>query len=313
MVRMPRTRLGLAVGALLSATAIWGATYVVIKGALADLGPFTIITSRFALGWVLLWALARRRGYRPSMSLDPRFLVFGLSGIVLHNGLETVGLVYTSAASAALVIGSAPAVTAGMSVLFLKERLGRLQTTGVALSVAGVALISFAADGSASSNPIIGNLLVFAGVVAWGVYTVQGKRLTAGYSGLVATAAGAGGALLFLVPLSVGEMVFRGLPHFTTQSLLLIAYLGLLASAAAYALWNFALEKVDASVAAPFINLVPVLGLTLAIIVGESVAMLQIVGGATVGVGVWLSTRNRKSIAHRAEESRNGALSLETS
>jgi drug/metabolite transporter (DMT)-like permease len=221
---------------------------------------------------------------------------------VLHNGLETLGLVFTSAGSAALVIASAPAITVGMSWVFLRERVGRLQAVGIALSVAGVAVISIQAPGGISSQVIIGNLLVFAGVVAWGAYTVQGKRITAGESGIVATAAGAGGALVFLLPLSFGEVVIQGPPEFTAGAVASIAYLGILASAVAYALWNYALEQVDASVAAPYVNLVPVIGLTLALAVGETTTLLQLAGGATVGVGVWLSTKG--AAARRRERMR---------
>jgi drug/metabolite transporter (DMT)-like permease len=70
-------------------------------------------------------------------------------------------------------------------------------------------------------------------------------------------------------------------------------YLGVGASAAAYALWNFALEHVDASVAAPYVNLVPIIGLALAVVLGESLTPMDLAGGLTVAAGVWLSTSRR--------------------
>jgi drug/metabolite transporter (DMT)-like permease len=291
--------------------AIWGATYVVTKGALQDIGPFTILVLRFGTGWLALWAVAARRGYSPAMSLDPRFILFGLSGIVLHNGLETLGLVFTSAGSAALVIASAPAVTAALSFFFLRERIGRTRAIGIALSVAGVAVISSNGAGADASRLILGNLLVFAGVVAWAVYTVQGKQLTEGYSGLVATAAGAGSSLLFLVPLSLGEVVVQGFPTFTPGAIAAVAYLGLLASALAYGLWNYALEQVEASVAAPFVNLVPVIGLALAVALGEATTTMQLLGGGAVGIGVWLSTRSARPVSERGERRPSASRSMQ--
>jgi drug/metabolite transporter (DMT)-like permease len=65
------------------------------------------------------------------------------------------------------------------------------------------------------------------------------------------------------------------------------------ASAAAYALWNFALEHVDATVAAPYVNLVPIIGLALAVFLGESPTPADLAGGITVAAGVWLSTSRR--------------------
>ena len=307
-------RMHRAVPALLAAVVIWGATYVITKQALADLGPFTILVIRFGTGWLLLWAVAAGRGYSPKMSLEPRFLVFGLTGIVLHNGLETMGLVFTSAGSAALVIASAPAVTAAMSFFVLKERIRRIQAAGIAASVGGVILITAQGAGGSAGPAIAGNVLVFAGVVAWAVYSIQGKRITTGLSGLVATAAGAGGALIFLLPLAFGELVVTGVPSFTPGALLSVAYLGALASAAAYGLWNYALEHVDASVAAPFLNLVPVIGLVLAIAAGEPTDPIQIAGGLTVGVGVWLSTdRATRERSLPAARRRRADLGMEPS
>ncbi len=72
-----------------------------------------------------------------------------------------------------------------------------------------------------------------------------------------------------------------------------LLYLGLGASAAVYALWNFALEHVDASVAAPYVNLVPIIALALAVLLGESPTATDFAGGATVAAGVWLSRSRR--------------------
>jgi drug/metabolite transporter (DMT)-like permease len=110
---------------------------------------------------------------------------------------------------------------------------------------------------------------------------------------IVGTTAGTGAALLFLVPAAIVESWGRGMPAVGVADVTGLLYLGLGASAAAYALWNFALEHVDASVAAPYVNLVPIIGLALAVAVGESLTAPDVVGGATVAAGVWLSTSRR--------------------
>ena len=57
------------------------------------------------------------------MSLQPRFLLFGLTGVSLYFGLQNIGLLFTSAGNAALINGSIPAITAILAVLCLGERL----------------------------------------------------------------------------------------------------------------------------------------------------------------------------------------------
>jgi drug/metabolite transporter (DMT)-like permease len=60
------------------------------------------------------------------------------------------------------------------------------------------------------------------------------------------------------------------------------------ASALPIFLWNYALRYVPASAAALYINLVPVVGLVSALLVGERVGAAQLVGGALAVAGVLL-------------------------
>jgi drug/metabolite transporter (DMT)-like permease len=89
-----------AVPALLAAMTIWGATYVITKAALPHLGPFTILLLRLVLGTAALMPFAWAGGYRPRLSLKKEFVLFGLTGMVLHLGFEILGLKFTSASSA---------------------------------------------------------------------------------------------------------------------------------------------------------------------------------------------------------------------
>ncbi len=63
-----------------------------------------------------------------------------------------------------------------------------------------------------------------------------------------------------------------------------------MASAVPIFLWNYALRYVPASAAALYINLVPVVGPVSALLVGERVGAVQLVGGALAVAGVLLET-----------------------
>lgn len=278
--------------ALILAMIIWGGTMVVTKSLLTGMGPATLLAVRFGVAFLCLVPFAYRAGFRLRDVVRREFLLFGVTGIVLHNGLETVGLRYTSAGSAAMVIGAIPAVTLVLSRLFLREALSFYRVAGVVLSVAGVALVSKPPAGDGALQ-LAGNLLVFGGVLAWGIYTIQGKKMSLRVPAIVGTTAGTGASLLFLVPGAVVESWDTGVPAMGMSDVTALLYLGLGASAAAYALWNFALDHVDASVAAPYVNLVPIIGLVLAVMLGESMTPLDAAGGAVVAAGVWLSTSRR--------------------
>jgi drug/metabolite transporter (DMT)-like permease len=293
-----------AVLALLVAMVIWGATYVVTKAALPNIGPFTILLVRLVLGTAALLPFAWRQGFRPRLALQRRFVLFGLSGMVLHLGFEILGLRFTSASSAVLIIATAPVVTLAFSIIFLKEQVTRRQLIGIALSIVGVVLITGARAADGYPLSWLGNLLVFAGVVTWGVFTVQGKRMAVEHSWLVSTTAATTAAIFLTLPLAAAEIAVEGAPTVTTGGVLALLYLGVLAQAVAYGLWNLALERVDASVAGPYVNLVPVIGVVLALGAGETMTALQWIGGATVAAGVWLN--HRRSAAAPAVEVRPG-------
>jgi drug/metabolite transporter (DMT)-like permease len=280
-----------AVPALLGAMAIWGGSYVVTKFALVAAGPFTVLWLRLAIAAAVMSPFAARRGFRFRMAFRREYIVFGFTGMALHLGLEILGLEFTSASSAALIIAAAPAVTVGFSVAFLKERLSLLQGIGIALSVVGVVLITGAPAPGGYPFAWLGNLLVFGGVVMWGIYTVQGRKMVVDQSWLVATTAATLSAVVMVLPVMFGEIALKGAPTFTTSSIAAVIFLGLFASATAYGLYNLALKYVGGSVVGPYISLVPVIGVVLALLVGETLTALQLVGGATVAVGVWLSHR----------------------
>lgn len=283
------------VGALLVAMLIWGGTYVVTSSALAAIGPFTILFLRVTIAFLVMAPFAMRRGYRPSMSLKKTFVLFGFTGMTLHLGLENMGLVFTSASTAALVVASAPAVVAAFSIVMLGERVGLVRVIGIVASIAGVILVTGAGMGTGGSHDALGALLVFGGVTAWGLFTVQGKRLSIGHPAIVSTTAATGAAIVLTLPLAVGEMFLNGVPQIALGDGLAILYLGLLASAVAYGLWNYALTQVDATVAGASVNLVPVIAVTIALLVGETLSTTQWVGGGVVAIGVWLTQRGKRS------------------
>ena len=183
-----------------------------------------------------------------------------------------------------------------LSVLLLKERVSRLQLLGIGLSIAGLLLVTGLNMNQTGSAPLVGNLFIFGGVLAWAVYTVQGKKLVSTFPWLVITTASISAGMLFLLPFAIGELWLQGLPHLRADGLFELLYLGAVSSALGYALWNYGLGFLDASEAAPYINLIPVVGLLLSVILlHEPLRLIQAAGGALTLFGVWLSNRGQAS------------------
>jgi len=278
--------------ALILTAIIWGSALVVTKSLLQEIGPFTAAVLRFFIAWVILAPFAFRQGYRLSLAVRPTFLLFGLTGIALYIAMTNVGLVYTAASSAALVQAAIPGVTTLFSVLLLKERVSRRQVLGIGLSIAGLLLVTGLNMHQTGSAPLVGNLFIFGGVLAWAVYTVQGKKLVSTFPWLVITTASISAGMLFLLPFGIVELWLQGMHHLRADGLFELLYLGTASSALGYALWNYGLRFLDASEAAPYINLIPVVGLLLSVILlHEPLSLIQAAGGALTLFGVWLSNR----------------------
>jgi drug/metabolite transporter (DMT)-like permease len=275
--------------ALVVAAAIWGSTFVVAKILLDEAAAFFIAAARFAIALAVLWPLLLWRGReRAAVYLRPAFIGLGLLGVAGNFGLQNLGLAYTGAADAALIVALTPVAIAALAAVFLSERLVRRQLTGIALSICGVILIT-GAGGVATPAAVLGDLLIAASTLAWAGYTLLGKRLSPRHSAATIATAGIGWGVAFLVPLALVEAVVVSPPELSLLGVAALAYLGIAASAATFLLWNYALNAVGASVAGTFLNLIPVFGVAFALLAGESVSLLQLGGGAAVGFGVWLA------------------------
>ena len=289
------------VAALLVVVALWSSTFVATKMLFDQIGPLGIALLRFVIASAILIPLADWRCVRPLPW--GRFALLGLTGVTLYFVGQNVGLVYTSASAASLIVACVPATIAVAAAVFLKERLTLLRIGGIAASVIGVGIIALTGKPEASAPaPLLGNLLVLGGVLSWTVYTALGKDVEH-LSFRVTSAASVGFGALFTLPLAGYEMATQGLPQLTPLGWLGVLYLGAGASAAAYFLWNYALRQMDASECAVYLNFVPALGVALAALtLGEAIRIPDIVGGALIIAGVTLASRSAPAAAPAERE-----------
>lgn len=291
-----------AVGALLVVVVIWGSTFVATKLLFSQIGPSAMALLRFVVASIILVPLAdwRSSGHLPW----GRLALLGLTGVTSYFFFQNVALVYTSATDASLIIACLPALVAGLAALFLGERLTASRVVGVAISIVGVVVVvALGAPEPTALAPLLGNALMLGAAVSWAAYTTIGKGLES-LSFRVTSAASVLFGALFLIPFAAAEVALQGWPRLTVDGWLGILYLGAGASALAYFLWNFALPRLDASEAAVYLNLVPLIGVLLAAAtLQESVGLVRVAGGALIVGGVTLASQApRRGAARRVPE-----------
>ena len=287
---------------LLLTMVVWGSTFVVTKELIRFWPPFTLAFVRVAIGSLVLLPLALTRHRRDVRLPWPTILFMGLIGVALYYITFNIAMLYTSASQGALVQSCIPAMTALVAVVWLRERASSLRWVGIALSVIGVMIVfsgNVSSDDTAggSSAALFGNLLMFASVVCWALYTSLAKRV-ADFDSIVITVCVTGSGALMLLPLAGYEVATDGLQPLPLMSWVGVLYLGGVASGLAYSLYNASLRHLDASEVGVYTNLIPVVGvLTGVIMLGEPLSMRAIVGGAVVMLGVWVTGRAERSPA----------------
>lgn len=289
---------------LLLAMLIWGSTFVVTKEVIGGLPPFALAFVRVALAAVVLLPLAqmRRRHQETEVGVHVSqssrlpwgaICAMGFIGVAAYYALFNLSLAYTSASQGALVQSCLPAMTALVAVVWLRERASLVRWIGIALSIAGVAIVFSGAPASGAKSAVLGGLLMFATTILWGVYTALAKRTTQFDSISITTAMLAVGAVM-LLPIAAVEIAGHGMPRLSLAGWLGVLYLGVVASGVAFILYNAALKHMDASLAGAYTNLIPIIGVIAGVIVlGEPLSARAILGGGIVFLGVWITSLQR--------------------
>jgi drug/metabolite transporter (DMT)-like permease len=289
---------------LLLTMVVWGSTFVVTKELIQFWPPYTLAFVRVAIGSLVLLPMALARHRRDARLPWPTILFMGLIGVALYYITFNVAMVYTSASQGALVQSSIPAMTALVAVVWLRERASLLRWLGIALSVSGVMIVFSGNTAGGSSSALLGNLLMFASVVCWALYTSLAKRVAA-FDSLVITVCVMGSGALMLLPLATYEVATAGLQPLPWLGWAGVLYLGGVASGLAYLLYNASLRHLDASEVGVYTNLIPVVGVfTGVILLGEPLSMRAIAGGVVVMLGVWVTSRSERLPAAAASAQR---------
>lgn len=221
--------------------------------------------------------------------------------------LWQVALFVTSVANATLLVNIAP-VWVGLGALFLfRERLGSYFWPGLALALAGMALVvSGGARQLARFN--YGDVLSIVGSLFYALYLLVTQRVRAGMDTLtfLALSTASSVALLLAVCLVSGAP----LVGFSLRTWAALAALGLVTHLGGYLAINYALGHLRATSVSVSLLAQPVLTALLSIpLLGELLSAQQIIGGALVLTGVYLVNR-RGSSGSRTSGRQNKRLKM---
>ena len=150
---------------LVSTTFIWGSTFVIVKGALADASPFPFIAVRFILAGLLMFGVMAR-GSLPRETLVPSLLL----GILLFTGyaFQTWGLVFTTPSKSAFITGFS-VILVPLIAIFHGHPMRAANVAGAGLGLLG---LYFLVMPSGIGGVNRGDLLTLFGAMAFAVHIV---------------------------------------------------------------------------------------------------------------------------------------------
>jgi O-acetylserine/cysteine efflux transporter len=270
--------------ALLAAGVLWGTTVPLSKVALGWLPPGWLAFTRFALAAAVLLVASRSR---VRSAASPAILVTGAIGYGGSVLLQNFGIERTSVTHAALLIGATPVLVAIIAAVLRHSVARPLAWSGFALSLAGVGLI---AGGKGSGSSLGGDALVLAAQLISAGFTVSQARLLRGRDPIAVTGLQLAGAAFAVLPIALVTEHHAAGPGTMTA---LLATIGLVVAGTVLptSLFAFGQSRVTADVAGAFLNLEPLVGAIMGIVLfAEPVGPVQIAGGAAITVGIGLSS-----------------------
>lgn len=272
--RDPRAPLALAL-----ACALWGSSFLFAKVALQELDPGHVLLYRFGLTAALLVPVLARGRSIPRPADWPLFVLTGFLCVPATMLIQFEGLARTSVTSASLLVGTGTPLLALAAVLFERERLGGRGWLAILLSCVGIVVMVGRPD---PGGAWFGDLLVFLSMAVAAAWVLLSRRLVGRYPPALASA----WILLVGTATLVPIVWFREGPPTIAPSGRAwgaVLVLAVACTVAAFLLWNWAVARVPAGRAAPFLNLEPVVGAALGVaILGDPLGAGILGGGALI-------------------------------
>ena len=274
------------------------------------MGVGSMVLYRFLFAALALLPLVAT--HRPGLNArEWRTLLFAsFLGVPLQFLIQFRGLQLTTVSHASLMVGTMPVILAVGATVLAHERLSKLGWGSLAVSSAGAALIAMSHAGhAAGGDPSLrGDLYVVLSLAIALFWILLNKRLMGRHSAVVVTAYGLLSGTLMLavfVPVMYGMPPVHGV---SVKAWMALAASGVLCTATTTLLWNWGMTQVPASEAGVLLNMEPLMGSVLGVMVlHERLGGYAYLGGGMILAASLTLTTQNKSAASKGEEAEMSA------
>lgn len=269
-----------------------GLNAIAVRQTLGELTPFWSAALRFMLAALIMVSivLVSDRGFPRGRSLVGA-AAYGAVGFAASYAFIYSGLVEAPASAGAVLLALTPLFTFGLAIIQGQERYRLEGFVGAVVAMLGVAVIF--ADQLGADVPLASLVLIVLGVLCIAESGVIVKWIPRGDPfGTNAVAMTSGGLILLALTIVSGEPVV--LPS-GPEAISALVYLVLLGTVVLFGAYVYALTRWTASAVSYATLLMPLVAVpTAAILTGEPITLLLLVGGAIILAGVYVGAFLRR-------------------
>ncbi|MDD5467683.1 MAG: DMT family transporter [Anaerolineales bacterium] len=274
--------------------AVWGSSFLWIKIALREVGPFTLVAIRLLFGILALWvaALISRPSWPREWRTWRNLTILGLFNNALPYLLISWGEVHIDSGVAAILNSTAPLFTMLIAhFLLADDRMSPTRLVALGMGFAGI-LILFSRDlNGGFRSGFAGQLAVLLATISYAGSSVFARKTTQQLSTVV----------IAMAPLLGADLIMWGVtplaePGFSLPSLpltwLALAWLGVIGVALAYLLYFYLLHNVGPTRTILVTYAFPLIGVLLGVLfLGEALDWRLALGGGLVVASIVVVNR----------------------
>jgi len=273
--------------AVFLAMLFWSYTFIWYKIVYEFYNPITVVFFRLIISsiflFVLMYPLKRIQKIQKG---DLKYFIW----VALFNPFfyfigESYGIKYVSSTLTAVIIATIPLFTSFTSSYFLKERITKMNSLGILVSIIGVGLVILNKQESAEAS-LFGVGMLFVAVAAAIGYTLVLKKLTSKYNSIsIVTYHNFIGIFLFAPLFFIFDFHEFKQSGFSVDAWIPLMELAIFGSSFAFIFFTFSIQKIGVGKANAFTNLIPVITAMIAYFVLDEILNINKMAGISLVIG----------------------------
>lgn len=284
------------------ATVIWSGNFIVARGVIHQIPPFSLAFYRWITATIIMFPLAIQKFNVEKMVALKHWKYFfwvALTGITSFNTLIYIAGHHSPAINLALIgTTSSPVFAVLLGALFLKEKIKPLRIVGMIVCIAGIIILLSAGslERLVKFHFSTGDLWVLAAAMSFAIYNTLVRKKPGQISAVNFLFIIFSIGTLLLFPFYLWETFMYGGISWDWTLIFIILYLGAGASVVSYLLWNAAIARLGSPRTALFGNLIPLFATLEAMwILSEKITVLHLVSGSLVVIGLIIANLKKSS------------------